>query len=154
MRRAALLLTATLLVAACGEKPAEKKGAPPTLITTTLAKTVALEVSERLTATRWDTFKTTWRASWTPGRIVAAGLASGFLVGRAQPMKLAGSGGVLNLATALAGIFAGTGAQAAAKQAEDAASAAEGAAVAAATDSPPSQPPPPAQFAAGMDHDA
>ena len=47
MKRAALLLTATLLVAACGEKPAEKKGAPPTLITTTLAKTVALEVSER-----------------------------------------------------------------------------------------------------------
>jgi len=47
MRRVALLLTATLLVAACGEKPAEKKGAPPTLITTTLAKTVALEVSER-----------------------------------------------------------------------------------------------------------
>ncbi len=114
----------------------------------------ALEASERLTATRWDTFKTTWRASWTPGRIVAAGLASGFLVGRAQPMKLAGSGGVLNLATALAGIFAGTGAQAAAKQAEDAASAAEGAAVAAATDTPSPQPPPPAQFAAGMDHDA
>ena len=47
MRRVALLLTATLLVAACGEKPPEKKGAPPTLITTTLAKTVALEVSER-----------------------------------------------------------------------------------------------------------
>ena len=47
MRRAALLLTATLLATACGEKPAEKKGAPPTLITTTLSKTVALEVSER-----------------------------------------------------------------------------------------------------------
>ena len=114
----------------------------------------ALESSERVAANRWDAFKLTWRESWTPGRIVVAGLASGFIVGRAQPMKLAGSGGVLNLATALAGIFAGTGAQAAAKQAEDAASAAEGAAVAAATDTPPPQPPPPAQFAAGMDHGA
>ena len=47
MRRCLLLLTATLLVAACGEKPAEKKTAPPTLITTTQSKTVALEVSER-----------------------------------------------------------------------------------------------------------
>ena len=47
MRRCLLLLTATLLVAACGEKPAEKKAAPPTLITTTQSKTVALEVSER-----------------------------------------------------------------------------------------------------------
>ena len=47
MRRASLLLAATLLVASCGEKAPEKKGAPPTLITTTLAKTVALEVSER-----------------------------------------------------------------------------------------------------------
>lgn len=115
----------------------------------------ALEASERLAATRWDALKGTWRRSWTPGRIVVAGLASGFMVGRAQPLKLAGSGGVLNLATALAGIFAGTGAQVAAKQAEDAASAAEGAAVAAATDSmPPPVQPAPAQFAAGSDDGA
>ncbi len=47
MKSGILLLTVTLLMAACGEKPAEKKGAPPTLITTTPARTVALEVSER-----------------------------------------------------------------------------------------------------------
>ena len=47
MKLGALLLVATLLVAACGEKPAEKKAAPPTLITTTQAQTIALEVSER-----------------------------------------------------------------------------------------------------------
>ena len=115
----------------------------------------ALESSERVAANRWDAFKLTWRESWTPGRIVVAGLASGFIVGRAQPMKLAGSGGVLNLATALAGIFAGTGAQVAAKEAEEAASAAEGAAtVAAAAPEAPVVPPTPAQFAAGVDHDA
>lgn len=51
MRRGALLLTVALLVAACGEKPAEKKGAPPTLITVTEAKAVALEVSERTLGT-------------------------------------------------------------------------------------------------------
>ena len=38
---------ALFLVAACSEKPVEKKGAPPTLITTTQAKAVALEISER-----------------------------------------------------------------------------------------------------------
>ena len=47
MRRGALLLTVALLVAACGDKPAEKKGAPPTLITTTQAQAIALEISER-----------------------------------------------------------------------------------------------------------
>ncbi|GAB1406815.1 hypothetical protein MASR1M8_07340 [Thermomonas brevis] len=114
----------------------------------------ALEASERQTATRWDAFKATWRESWTPGRIVLAGLASGFIVGRAQPMRLAGSGGVLNLATALAGIFAGTGAHVAAKEAEDAANAAEGAAVAAVSDTAPPVQPTPAQFAAGVDHGA
>ncbi len=51
MRHGALLLTVALLVAACGEKPAEKKGAPPTLITVTEAKAVALEVSERTLGT-------------------------------------------------------------------------------------------------------
>ena len=115
----------------------------------------ALESRERLAVSRWDAFKVTWRDSWTPGRIVVAGLASGFIVGRARPLRVAGSGGVLNLATALAGIFAGTGAQVAAKQAEDAASAAEGAAVAAAPDNmPPPVQPAPAQFAAGSDDGA
>ena len=73
--------------------------------------------------------KTTWRESWTPGRIVIAGLASGFLVGRAQPLKLAGSGGLLNLVTALSGMLASGSAQVAAESAEQAADAAEGSAV-------------------------
>ena len=47
MRRGAPLLLLFVFLTACSEKPVEKKGAPPTLITTTQAKAVALEVSER-----------------------------------------------------------------------------------------------------------
>ena len=84
----------------------------------------ALEARERVASTQWQQVKTTWRESWTPGRIVIAGLASGFLVGRAQPLKLAGSGGLLNLVTALSGMLASGSAQAAAENAEQAADAA------------------------------
>ena len=84
----------------------------------------ALEARERAASTQWQQVKTTWRESWTPGRIVIAGLASGFLVGRAQPLKLAGSGGLLNLVTALSGMLASGSAQAAAENAEQAADAA------------------------------
>lgn len=48
MRRLpSLLLAAAALLAACGDKPAEKKGAPPTLITVTQAIAVPLEITER-----------------------------------------------------------------------------------------------------------
>lgn len=47
MRHPALLLLAALVLTACGDKPPEKKGAPPTLITTTQAQAVTLETSER-----------------------------------------------------------------------------------------------------------
>ena len=84
----------------------------------------ALEARERTASALWRQVKTTWRESWTPGRIVIAGLASGFLVGRAQPLKLAGSGGLLNLVTALSGMLASGSAQVAAENAEQAADAA------------------------------
>jgi len=84
----------------------------------------ALEARERAASKQWQQVKTTWRESWTPGRIVIAGLASGFLVGRAQPLKLAGSGGLLNLVTALSGMLASGSAQVAAENAEQAADAA------------------------------
>lgn len=84
----------------------------------------ALEASERVASTQWRQVKATWRESWTPGRIVIAGLASGFLVGRTQPLKLAGSGGLLNMVTALSGLLASGSAQVAAENAEQAADAA------------------------------
>jgi hypothetical protein len=88
----------------------------------------ALEDRERRASAQWQQVKATWRQSWTPGRIVIAGLASGFLVGRTQPLKLAGSGGLLNLVTALSGMLASGSAQAAAEDAEQAAGAAGNAA--------------------------
>ena len=42
--------------------------------------------SDRAQASRL-TFFDAWRRGWTPGRIVAAGLLSGFLVGRSQPLS-------------------------------------------------------------------
>lgn len=93
---------------------------------------VALETSERRTAARWKELKIVWTEGWTPARIVIAGVASGFLVGRAKPLKLAGSGGVLNLVTALSGLLASSSAHTAADQAGQAADAAGSAATQAA----------------------
>lgn len=81
----------------------------------------ALEAQERQAAADWRQLKASWRQAWTPGRIVIAGLLSGYLAGRAEPLRRAGGGGVLNLLTALASLFAGGSAQAAAGDAEDAA---------------------------------
>jgi hypothetical protein len=86
----------------------------------------ALEAKERQSAADFRQLKESWRASWTPGRIVVAGLASGFLVGKLEPEKKVASGsGALQLLSALAGLFAGGSAQAAAGQAAQAAGSAE-----------------------------
>lgn len=47
MRCTAPFVLLAALLTACGDKPAEKKGAPPTLITTTQARVAPLEISER-----------------------------------------------------------------------------------------------------------
>lgn len=85
----------------------------------------ALEAQERRVGADWRQLRGSWRALWTPGRIVLAGLATGFMVGRAEPFKRAAGGGVLQLLTALSGMFAGGSAQAAANQAGEAADAAQ-----------------------------
>lgn len=51
MSKTTPFLLLALALAACTEKPVEKKGAPPTLITVTEAKTSALEISERTLGT-------------------------------------------------------------------------------------------------------
>lgn len=87
---------------------------------------VALESSERKTAGEWRQCKTTWLSLWTPGRLVSVGLVSGFLVGAVEPAKRAARGsGALQLLSAVAGLFAGGSAQAAAGQAQDAADSAQ-----------------------------
>lgn len=64
----------------------------------------------------------TWREAWTPGRIVVAGLVSGFFMGRAEPVKIAvKSGNLMQIVSLLSGLFAGAGAQEAADEAGQAA---------------------------------
>src|SRR3546814_16360175 len=62
------------------------------------------------TGVRADALKSTWRESWTPARIIIAGLATGFLAGRADPariLKQLGSGGRwIQLVGALSGLAA------------------------------------------------
>jgi len=86
----------------------------------------ALEAQERRVAADIRQLKASWRAGWTPGRIVAGGLASGYLIGRAEPLKSASKGGgAMQLITMLSGLFAGGSAHAAAGEAEQAAASAE-----------------------------
>lgn len=87
----------------------------------------ALEAQERRAGADWRQLRASWRSMWTPGRIVLAGLAAGFVTGRAEPFKRAAGGGVLQLVTALSGLFAGGSAQAAAGEAGEAAEAAQAA---------------------------
>ena len=82
----------------------------------------ALEAKERHVAAGWGQLKVLWKETWTPGRIVIAGLVSGFLIGRTQPLQAAArSGQFMQLATMLSGLFAGGSAKVAADEAEVAA---------------------------------
>ena len=86
----------------------------------------ALEAQERRVAADVRQLKESWRAAWTPGRIVIAGLVSGFLVGRAEPLgRAARSGSVVRIVSLLSGLFASTTAQAAASKADEAVDSAE-----------------------------
>ena len=82
----------------------------------------ALEAEERRTAADWRQLKRSWRASWTPGRIVFGGLLAGFMVGRMDAGKaVAGGTGVLRMLASMGALLASTQAQAAAGEAEEAA---------------------------------
>lgn len=109
------------------------------------------------TQTHWQSLTTTWRDSWTPARIVIAGLISGFVIGRSDPMLALGKLGALSssgprwlqLIGTLSGLFASLQASTAAEQAEQAADKADEAATDAATQTPraadiPATPPQPA----------
>ena len=84
----------------------------------------ALEAQERQAAADWRQFRASWHALWTPGRIVLAGVAAGFMTGSTSPLRGAAAGrGLLQLATVVSGLFASGSAQAAANEAEHAAEA-------------------------------
>lgn len=73
----------------------------------------ALEARERSVSADWRQLKVAWRQAWTPGRIVVAGLAAGFLGGRLPlaGMASATGSGVLQIVTALSGLVATGSAQ-------------------------------------------
>ena len=82
----------------------------------------ALEAKERETAADWRQCKASWLDLWTPTRLVAVGLVSGFIVGKVEPGKHVVKGGsALQLLSAVSGLFAGGSAQAAAGHAMHAA---------------------------------
>ncbi|PNS09125.1 hypothetical protein [Solilutibacter silvestris] len=65
----------------------------------------ALETNTRAITREWLRLRQTWGDAWTPGRIVIAGLAGGFLIGRSEPSNTTASG-FINLVSALSGLFA------------------------------------------------
>jgi hypothetical protein len=105
-----------------------------------------LEAQERSVSADLRQLRDTWRKAWTPGRIVIAGLASGFLIGRAEPGRAIGkSGQLMHLVSMVSSLFAGGSAKVAAEEAgeakqevrEAAPAAAAAAAAAAVGDAPP-----------------
>ena len=96
----------------------------------------ALEARERQVAADFRVFGGCWRETWSPPRVVIAGLAAGLLAGWAQPGRaIAGVQPArwLQLATSLAGLagtlqaaFAASDAKDAAEDAGDAAAVASG----------------------------
>jgi membrane fusion protein (multidrug efflux system) len=83
MTRGGLLILATLFIAACGEKPVEKKGAPPTLITTTLVRQTSLEISERTLGTL-TAVKDPMISAEVPGKIIKIAVRTGEPVKKGQ----------------------------------------------------------------------
>jgi hypothetical protein len=90
-----------------------------------------LEARERSVAASYRRLAATWREGWTPWRIVAAGMVSGFLVGRAEPLGAVGGARWLQMISAVSGLFASAQASMAAQEAGNAAADAEQAADAA-----------------------
>ena len=69
-------------------------------------------------------FREAWRRGWTPGRIVVAGLLSGFLVGRAEPLSKVGGARWLQMLGTVSTMLASLRAAAASEEAGEAADAA------------------------------
>ena len=84
-----------------------------------------VEARERRVVARYRHLTQTWREGWTPIRIIAVGLASGFLVGRAEPLRALTGARMLQMVGAVSGLFASVQATFAAEQAEQAADSAE-----------------------------
>lgn len=86
----------------------------------------ALKAHERRVGADLRQLGQSWKSAWTPGRIVVAGLASGFLVGRAEPLRTAArGGGVVRIVSLLTSVFASAHAGVAADDADHSARSAD-----------------------------
>jgi hypothetical protein len=77
------------------------------------------------TREQWAALKLNWREGWTPARIIAAGLVSGFVSGRAEPLRALSGPRLLQMIGAVSGLFASVQATVAAETAQNAADTAE-----------------------------
>ncbi|MEO8366642.1 MAG: protein sip-5 [Pseudoxanthomonas sp.] len=84
-----------------------------------------LEMREHRLVDRYRQLGQVWREGWTPIRIIAVGLASGFLVGRAEPLRALTGARMLQMVGAVSGLFASAQATFAAEHAEQAADSAD-----------------------------
>ena len=113
----------------------------------------ALEAHERQASADFRQLRASWSQLWSPGRLLLAGLGSGFAIGLLEPGKrLANGRGTLQMLSAVAGLFAGGSAQAAAGKAEDAANQAAQATAAPDAVAAPAMPEMPAPVSAAAQH--
>lgn len=86
-----------------------------------------VEGRAQLMRERWGALKDGWREGWTPWRIVAAGLAAGFLAGRAEPLRALTGPRLMQMIGAVSSLFASAQAAVAGEAAEEAAQSVAGA---------------------------
>ncbi|WP_313928876.1 hypothetical protein [Pseudoxanthomonas sp.] len=79
-----------------------------------------VEVCGAQASLHWTILKASWREGWTPARIVIAGVVSGFLVGRAEPLRSLTGARWMQMFTAVSSFIATAQAATAAEQAEEA----------------------------------
>lgn len=86
-----------------------------------------VEGRAQLMRERWGALKDGWHEGWTPWRIVAAGLAAGFLTGRAEPLRALTGPRLMQMIGTVSSLFASAQAAVAGEAAEEAAQSVAGA---------------------------
>lgn len=89
---------------------------------------LVVSVRSQQTLTQWSSLNALWKRSWTPGRIVVAGIATGFLAGKFEPRGKFTGARWLQMIGSLSSLMATAQAAAASAMAEYAAQSADEAA--------------------------
>lgn len=85
----------------------------------------ALEARERNAAADWRQFIASWRAAWTPGRIVLVGLGSGFVVGKSRSLQASAGTSGMKLLLGISSLLTARSAETSAEVAREAVQSAE-----------------------------